>query len=81
MKRGYAEKTSLTPMEKLKAAYAHEVHGVSQHAIASLYGVNQGRIADAVSSVRKAVGISQDISINVQQTPASPSKLSQRIEL
>lgn len=62
MKRGYTEKTSLEPLEKLKAAYAHEIHGVSQHAIASLYGVNQGRIADAIASVRKAVGLTPDIS-------------------
>lgn len=57
MKRGHKTKTSLTPEEKLKAAYLYEVRGVEQHLLADIFGVNAGRIADAVKSVRKAVGM------------------------
>jgi hypothetical protein len=57
MKKGYEPKTNLSPQERLKAAYAHEVLGVDQHVIAALYGVNPGRVAEAVADVRKAVGI------------------------
>lgn len=57
MKRGHKAKTNLTPEEKLKAAYLYEVRGVEQHLLADIFGVNAGRIADAVKSVRKAVGM------------------------
>jgi hypothetical protein len=57
MKKGYEPKANLSPQERLKAAYAHEVLGVDQHVIAALYGVNPGRVAEAVADVRKAVGI------------------------
>jgi hypothetical protein len=57
MKRGHEPKTILDPHEKLKAAYAYEILGVEQHAIAALYGINAGRIAEAIADVRKAVGI------------------------
>lgn len=56
MKRGHEPKTVLTPVEKLKAAYAYEVLGVEQHIIAALYGINAGRIAEAIAEVRKALG-------------------------
>lgn len=58
MKRGHEPKTSLDPIEKLKAAYAYEVLGVEQHVIAALYGINAGRVAEAIAEVRKAIGIS-----------------------
>jgi hypothetical protein len=57
MKKGHEPKTRLEPDEKLKAAYAHEILGVEQHVIAALYGINSGRVAEAVAEVRKAVGI------------------------
>lgn len=57
MKKGHEPKTALDPQEKLKAAYAYEILGVEQHVIAALYGINPGRVAEAISAVRTAVGI------------------------
>jgi len=50
-------KTALTPLEKLKAAYFYEVRGVAQHVLADMFEVNAGRIAEAITDVRKAVGL------------------------
>jgi hypothetical protein len=50
-------KKSLTPEEKLTVAYAHIVHGVKQHVLAMIYGVNSGRIAEAVIAVREGLGM------------------------
>jgi hypothetical protein len=47
-------KSDLTHDEKLRAAYAYLINGVAQHYIAALYGVNQGRISEAVALVAKA---------------------------
>lgn len=55
-KRGHEDKTALTPREKLKAAYMHDVRGVAQHILADMFEVNAGRIAEAVTAVRKATG-------------------------
>jgi hypothetical protein len=55
MKRGHTEKTKLTPEEKLRVAHAYLILGVSQHALVSLFTVNQGRINDAISDVRRAL--------------------------
>jgi len=55
MKRGHVVKTKLTPEEKLKVAYAYLVLGYDQHGLVALYGVNQGRINDAISVVRDAL--------------------------
>ena len=49
-------KSDLTHDEKLRAAYAYLINGVAQHHIAALYGVNQGRISEAVAMVSKAIG-------------------------
>jgi len=49
-------KSDLTHDEKLRAAYAYLINGVAQHYIAALYGVNQGRISEAVALVAKACG-------------------------
>jgi hypothetical protein len=49
-------KNNLTHDEKLRAAYAYLINDVPQHHIAALYGVNQGRISEAVAMVSKAVG-------------------------
>jgi hypothetical protein len=59
MKRGHEAKTCLDPREKIKAAYLHEVMGVDQHIIAVFFGVNPGRIAEAIIDVRKATGVPQ----------------------
>jgi hypothetical protein len=48
-------KTHLTPDEKLRAAYAHLINGVDQHVIASLFGVNAGRVNEAIMVIRAAI--------------------------
>jgi len=48
-------KTQLTPDEKLRAAHAHLILGVDQTIIAMLFGVNLGRVNEAVMEVRKSV--------------------------
>jgi hypothetical protein len=49
-------KSDLTHDEKLRAAHANLINGVAQHHIAALYGVNQGRVSEAVALVAKACG-------------------------
>lgn len=49
-------KSDLTHDEKLRAAYAYLINGVAQHHIAALYGVNQGRVSEAVAMTAKALG-------------------------
>lgn len=48
-------KTALTPQEKLRIAVAVLVEGVPQHVIAALFGVNPGRVAEAVVAIKKAI--------------------------
>ena len=48
-------KTALTPQEKLRIAVAVLVEGVPQHVIAALFGVNPGRVAEAIGAVRRAI--------------------------
>ena len=48
-------KTSLTPGEKLKVAYAVLINGWDQMEVASLMGVNIGRVNEAVQAIRKAI--------------------------
>lgn len=48
-------KTALTPAERLKAAYAVLINGWDQHEVASLMGVNPGRVNEAVTAIRKAI--------------------------
>ena len=48
-------KTALTPDEKLRAAFAHLINGVDQHILASIFGVNPGRVAEAITAVRLAL--------------------------
>jgi DNA-directed RNA polymerase specialized sigma24 family protein len=50
-----APKTALTPTEQLKAAYLHLVEGHPQHTLAQVFGVNQGRVNEAVLKVRRAL--------------------------
>jgi hypothetical protein len=49
-------KTELTYDEKLKAAHAYLINGIPQHHIASMYGVNPGRVSEAVAAVSTALG-------------------------
>lgn len=56
MKRGHEKKTTLTPEEKIRVAMGHEVYGIEQHALAALFAVNPGRIADAIAEIRMAAG-------------------------
>lgn len=48
------KKTSLTPTEQLKAAYLHLIEGYPQHGLAQMFGVNQGRVNEAVATARRA---------------------------
>lgn len=56
MKRGFEVKTALEPFEKLKAAYLHEFMGLDMHTLTVVFGVNQGRIAEAILDIRRAIG-------------------------
>jgi len=47
--------TSLAPVEKVRVAFAHICLGVDQHTLASMYGINPGRVSEAVKAVREAV--------------------------
>ena len=59
MKRDHAAKTALTPREKLKVAYFHEIEGINQHVLAALFEVNIGRINEAILPIRRAAGLGQ----------------------
>jgi len=51
-------KSSLTPIEKIKAAYFHHVLGLDQAKIAVVLEIsNMGRVNEAIKSVELAVGI------------------------
>jgi len=55
MKRGHVIKTTLTPEERVRVAFGYLILGIDQHALTALFGVNQGRINDAISAVAAAV--------------------------
>ncbi len=63
-------KTALTPEEKLRAAHAHIINGVDQHVIASLFGVNMGRVNEAIMVIRAAIADIQP----VKRTRGRPRK-------
>ena len=46
--------TELTPEQRIRAAAAHYCDGISQHVIAALLGVNQGRINEACRAIMMA---------------------------
>ena len=48
-------KTQLTPDEKLRVAYAHIINGVDQHVLSALFGINPGRVNEAIMAVRRAI--------------------------
>jgi len=57
-KRGHqTPPRDLTPRDKLRVAYFHEIEGLAQETLASLFLVNTGRVAEACSVVRKACGL------------------------
>jgi hypothetical protein len=61
MRRGFdpdAVQSSLTFEQKITAAWAYHVKGVDQHTLAAIYGVNQGRVAEACKAV--AIAIEKD---------------------
>jgi hypothetical protein len=58
--RGFKPKTELAPKEKLKVAYFHLLRGVAQQTLADMFDVNSGRVAEAVSEVRKVIGLKGD---------------------
>jgi hypothetical protein len=61
VRRGFDAKSSpkgLTPDQKMTAAWAYHVKGVDQHTLAAIYGVNQGRVAEACKAV--AIAIEKD---------------------
>jgi hypothetical protein len=60
MKKGFKAKTKLEPIEKLKVAYLHEVTGIDTHQLCVVFGVNPGRISEAITDVRLAVGLKID---------------------
>jgi hypothetical protein len=57
MKRGFEPKTDLTPIEKLKVAYFHEVRGIDQHTLADMFDVNMGRVNEALQKIRATIGL------------------------
>ncbi|RPH76005.1 hypothetical protein EHM76_00190 [bacterium] len=57
MARSFEPKGDLTPEEKIKVAYFHLLRGIAQHTLADMFDVNQGRVAEAVADIRKAVGL------------------------
>lgn len=63
-------KTHLTPDEKLRAAHAHLINGVDQHVIALLFGVNAGRVNEAIMVIRAAIADIQP----VKRTRGRPRK-------
>jgi hypothetical protein len=49
-------KTQLSPEEKIIAAYHVLVVGIETQHVASMMGVNLGRVSEACTAVKKAVG-------------------------
>ena len=45
----------LTPEDKLRIAVAVLIHGVDQHHVAALFDINQGRVSEITSEVRKVL--------------------------
>lgn len=60
MKHYEEHKTSLTPGEKIRVAHAVLVWGWDDHKVAYLMNVNPGRVSEAVTAVRAALGDNDD---------------------
>jgi hypothetical protein len=54
-RRGHIMKTTLTPREKLVSGFFHLIRGIAQQDIAAMYGINQGRVAEAIGELRTAL--------------------------
>ena len=68
MRRGFdpdAAPKDLTPDQKMTAAWAYHVKGVDQHTLAAIYGVNQGRVAEACKA--GAIAIEKDTNAAPQE--------------
>ena len=50
-------KTSLTPEEKITAAFMHHVRNIDQQDIATIYGLNIGRVSEACRDIAVASGL------------------------
>jgi len=50
----HEKKVGLTPQEVIIVAHAHLLLGLDQHVLAGMYGVNQGRINEAVKVMQDA---------------------------
>lgn len=59
MKRGFEPKASLSPEEKLKAAYLHDIVGLDYQTLTIVFGVNPARIAEAINAIHVATGMSE----------------------
>jgi hypothetical protein len=55
--RGHIYSPALAPKDKLRVAFMHIIGGVEQHILAAGFNVNPGRVAEAVTAVRDALGI------------------------
>jgi hypothetical protein len=53
--RGHVNKAALSAEEKLRVAYGHLILGIDQHDLTALFGINPGRIAEAIKAVAIAV--------------------------
>lgn len=53
--RGFIPKTDLTPDEKVRVAYFHLIRGLDQHMLADIFGVNLGRVNEAITAIREKV--------------------------
>lgn len=45
----------LAPNDKIRICFAHLCLGIDQHKLAAMYGVNPGRVSEAVTAIRNAV--------------------------
>lgn len=55
MARGVEPKVDLTPRERIQVAFGYLYLGIDQHLLASLFGVNPGRVSETITAVREAV--------------------------
>ena len=55
MARGVEQKVDLTPKERVQVAFGYLYLGIDQHMLASLFGVNPGRISETITAVRDVV--------------------------
>lgn len=48
-------KTKLEPREVLMVAHAHIIGEIDQHSLASMFGINSARVAEAIVAMRWAM--------------------------